>query len=152
LPLLPLDVIVGYYLPSFFGWIFLVFVILLEGMILSKRLFAQALEKRCLAAALVSNLVTTVAGYLVFDEEKRGGHVFSWIPVDEYRGSILIFQTLFLFLACFLMSVLLEAVVNSLLLKEHKPWRQVARATLRANIITYVAAALVLALFHRYLE
>ena len=138
-----LDVIAGYFLPGLYGWIFLVFVLISEGFILSKRLNVGRFEKKYYLSAGISNLVTTLIGYLVLDDDTKGGHLLTWIPIEEYQGKLLIEQTIFLFFASFLGSVLIEIISNRLILGKSNTGGAISRATLLANIFTYTVAAII---------
>ena len=142
-----LDVIAGYFLPDVYGWIFLVFVLISEGFILSKWLNQGYFHEKYYLSAVVSNLVTTLVGYLAFGDGNRGGHLLAWIPMEEYHGKVLIGPAVLWFVACFLSSVLVEIFLNRLILGKSNTVRAIFFATLVANIFTYAVAAIVFCVF-----
>jgi hypothetical protein len=142
-----LDIIVGHFLPSSFGWAFLFFVLIAEGILLSKYLAKTWFDGRIFLAAVLSNAVTTVVGCLILDQEKIGGHLLNWIPVDQYHGSIRLDRTLFLFFSSFISTVIIEAAINLFAIKRFSK-RQKLIGTLAVNIFTYIAGGLIILIYN----
>jgi hypothetical protein len=147
-----LDVIAGYYLSGVLGWLFLVFVLISEGFILSKRLSGRKKEKKYYFVATCSNLVTTILGYLLLDDEKKGGHLLTWIPMDEYKGHLEPVRSILFFVACFLASVFIETIINCIMLRNLHPVKAIWTATLTANIFTYLIAVIVFFVYFLWIK
>jgi hypothetical protein len=83
--MISLDVIVGYYLPSLIGWAFLVFVLVSEGILLSRYLVKKWYDNTIFLSIMASNFITTIVGFILLDEKNSGGHLLNWIPIDQYQ-------------------------------------------------------------------
>lgn len=142
------DVIAGFFLPGLFGWFFLFFVLISESLLLSKYLTKTWLSKNVFVSVIVANLITTVIGYFLLDVEKNGGHLLNWIPVYYYHGNVRIGPTSSLFLLSFMMSAIIEGLVNWVMLKKHFAPKKVLSGTFLANLFTYIAGAVIMLAYH----
>jgi hypothetical protein len=143
-----IDVIAGRFLPSLFGWIFLVFVIVSEGLLLSKYLTKKWRNDKIYQSVCISNLITTAIGYCLLDHEKIGGHLLNWVPVDYYRGNVELGRTIFIFILSFIGSVLIEALCNMIMLKNLKSNKEIFKGTFWVNAFTYTVGAIVIFIYN----
>ena len=143
-----LDVITALFLPSGIGWIFLLAVIVIEGAVLSRSLFHRWFEPFAWMACLFSNVITAAIGFVLLADGHKG-YVISWMPVDEHRGSLNPLPALLVLMAAFAISLVVEALFNKGLITNVTTLsgKEVWRATLRANLITYALAALIMVYF-----
>lgn len=146
--MISLDIIVGHFLPSMFGWAFFVFVLATESFLLSKYLIKEWGDKKIFVSVIASNLITTIIGYFLLDEKSSGGHLLNWIPVDHYHGNIRIDRTLFLFISTFIGSVVIEAIFNILILKRHFAIKKILSGTFWVNVFTYIVGGLTILLYN----
>ena len=145
-----LDIIIGHYLPSLFGWIFLVFVLATESFLLSKYLTKSWTDKTIFTSVIVSNLITTIIGYFLFGEERGGGHLLNWISIDQYQGDIMIGWILFIFILTFIGSVIVETLANWVLLRKLFTFKKILLGTLWINVFTYLVGGLTIWLYSIY--
>lgn len=142
-----IDVIVGNYIPSKFGWIFLIVVVLIESILLSIILNKTLFNKKTTTIVMCSNLTTTLIGFFIFNSEYNGGYLLSWIPVNEYQGELRPKETIELLLFSFVLTIAIELTINYLVLKKkHSPFRVII-GTVIINIVTYCIAAIVFIYF-----
>jgi hypothetical protein len=142
--MISLDIIVGYYLPSLFGWAFLGFVLISECLLLSRYLEKKWYDKTVFLSIIASNVLTTIIGFILLDEKNSGGHLLNWIPVDVYHGDIRIARTIFLFISSFIATVIIEALLNWAVLRKAKSKKQLLYGTLIVNAFTYIIGAMVI--------
>ena len=146
-----LDVVIGNYLPSLFGWLFLVFVLAAESLLLSKYLAKTWVNKRIFLTVIISNIITTIIGFFMFDQE--GGtsvHLLSWIPTEYYGGHLLIKSMISMFIFSFILSVIIEAIFNLLMLKKDYRKKKIMLGTTWVNLFTYAVGGLIIFLFTLY--
>lgn len=143
-----LDIMVGHFLPNTFGWTFLVFVLATESPLLSKYLTKKWVDKRIFTSVTVSNLITTLIGYFLLNEESSGGHLLNWIPVYYYHGDIRIDRTILLFISTFIGSVIIEGLFNVITLKRDFAFKKIFLGTLWVNMFTYLAGGLTILLYN----
>lgn len=137
-----IDVIVGNYIPSKFGWIFLIVVVLIESILLSIILNKTLFNKKTTAIVTCSNLATTLIGFFIFNSEHNGGYLLSWIPVNKYHGELRPKETVELLLFSFALTIVMELIMNYFLLKKkHSPLRIII-GTIIINVATYSIAAI----------
>lgn len=136
------DVIVAYYIPSLFGWLFLLFVIVVESTAYTYYLDKHYYKKSIFISVLVANIVTTIIGFFIFPHGYAGGSFLNWIPVSASKGRDFIDFGLFVF--SFLLTIIVEAIVNVLVLRKMKENKRVIIGTLIINVLTYTVAAVIL--------
>lgn len=145
--MIPLDIIVGYYLPSIMGWVFLFLVLIAESILLSKYLIKFTFNKKIYFSAIVSNLITTIIGYVILDHENNGGHLLNWIPIDHYHENIRLDRTLFIFIISFIGTVIIETLINLIVLKQINNKKKIIYGTLLVNALTYLLGGFVILLY-----
>ncbi|MBS1638163.1 MAG: hypothetical protein JST26_19780 [Bacteroidetes bacterium] len=150
--MISLDVIVGFYMPQAAGWLFLVFVLLVESLCLSRWLSKSWFNTRIWLAVLAANAVTTLLGFVALDEQHHGGHLLNWVPIDEHYSRVIIGRTILIFTTSFLCSVLIETILLYLLLKNHFIRLRIISGAILINVITYLIAGIILAWYIRDYE
>lgn len=145
-----LDVVVGHYLPSLVGWLFLVFVLAAESLLLSKYLAKTWVNKRIFLTVIISNIITTIIGYIIFKEQGTSTHLLAWIPTEYYGGHLLIKGMIGMFIFSFILSVIVEAIYNLLMLKKDYDKKKILIGSTWVNLFTYAVGGLIIFLFTLY--
>jgi len=131
------------------GWIFMTFVILLEGFLLSRLFLEKSFDASMGGIALLSNMISGIVGFGASIVLNGGWWLVIWLPwvsdneVDiSNRDSL---QTIVIYYACaFVLTVLIECLVNWLMLRKTQPAKQIITTTLIANCVSYAIGTLVL--------
>ena len=149
--MLPLNVSFGIYAFLPMGWLFMAFVMLGEGFLMSWRLIRKKFNKRIYLTAALSNIISGAVGIITTLELNGGWWLVVWFPwvskheVDIHDPQSL--RTLVLFYAAALiLSVLIELLVNHLMLRKRYPFKKTLHATLIANAFSYILGAVLIAL------
>jgi hypothetical protein len=143
-----LDMIAARYLPSLLGWIFLLFVLVSESLIMSKFLKKGWFHKEIYITVILSNVVTTILGCFLINEVPKAGHLLSWIPFFYYNGlPTHLDDTIRVIVICFVITLLIEMVINILLLRKLKMADKLVYGSIICNVFTYVVAAVILLTF-----
>ena len=149
--MLPLNVSFGIYAFLPMGWLFMAFVMLGEGFLMSWRLIRKKFNKRIYLTAALSNIISGAVGIITTLELNGGWWLvvrFPWVSkheVDIHDPQSL--RTLVLFYAAALiLSVLIELLVNHLMLRKRYPFKKTLHATLIANAFSYILGAVLIAL------
>ena len=149
--MIPLNVSFGIYAFLPMGWLFMAFVILGEGFLMSWYLTGKKFEKKTYLTAALSNIVSGAVGIITTLELNGGWWLVVWFPwvskheVDIHDPQSLWTLVLFYFVALIL-SVLIELLINHLMLQKRYPFRKTLHATLIANAFSYVLGAVLIVL------
>ena len=149
--MIPLNVSFGIYAFLPMGWLFMAFVILGEGFLMSWYLTGKKFEKKTYLTAALSNIVSGAVGIITTLELNGGWWLVVWFPwvskheVDIHDPQSLRTLVLFYFVALIL-SVLIELLINHLMLQKRYPFRKTLHATLIANAFSYVLGAVLIVL------
>lgn len=145
----PLDVNFGIFILLPPGWIIMAVIILCECYIFSKILCGKKFDKRMYLTQLISNSSSGILGIVISLLLTQGGIIVLWFPWLTARGlsdidvKALLFFTVF-YILTFILSVGVEWVINILLLKKKYRREQIWRATISANVATYIFGVIVL--------
>lgn len=148
-----LDVIAGIYLPNFWAWMFLLFVLIAEGLLLSLYLRKVQFDRKIYLCVIFSNSITTLIGFLLFDEKNYGGHLLNWIPLyvhgwaletGESHEVLLWSQTILFLFVSFIASTIFEAILNFIILRRTYKTKAIFKGTLIVNLVTYLVGALII--------
>lgn len=150
-----LDVIAGIYLPNFWAWIFLLFVFVTETLILSFYLRKVIFDKRIFSSIILSNSITTLIGYIFLDENHYGGHLLNWVPIYRHgwaletgSGEEILWEQSALFLfACFIVTTIIESILNYISLRKVYKTKAICKGTLMINAITYMVGAIIILIY-----
>jgi hypothetical protein len=149
--MIPLNVSFGIYAFLPMGWLFMAFVILGEGFLMSWYLTGKKFEKKTYQTAALSNIVSGAVGIITTLELNGGWWLVVWFPwvskheVDIHDPQSLWTLVLFYF-AALILSVLIELLINHLMLQKRFPFKKTLHATLIANAFSYVLGAVLIVL------
>ena len=149
-----LDVIVGYFMPDLFGWLFLGFVVILESFILLRLIRNQNIKlKTVLFLVITANLLTTILGYIIgemanIDYRHHLGHLINNIPIDYYRGEYMFGRGVFIFIASFVTTMIFETLILYLGLKKYDfRIKEIALKSLIINLSSYLIGLVIIVLY-----
>ena len=149
--MIPLNVSFGIYAFLPMGWLFMAFVILGEGFLMSWNLIRIKFDKKIYLTAALSNIVSGAVGIITTMELNGGWWLVVWFPwvskheVDIHDPQSLWTLVLFYF-AALILSVLIELLINHLMLQKRDPFRKTLHATLIANAFSYILGAVLIVL------
>ena len=129
--MLPLNVSFGIYAFLPMGWLFMAFVILGEGFLMSRHLIRKKFDKKIYLTAAVSNIISGAVGI---------------ITTLELNGAQSLRTLVLFYAAALILSVLIELLVNHLMLQKRFPFKKTLHATLIANAFSYILGAALIAL------
>lgn len=127
------------------GWLFMLLIILIESLILSKVLQFRWVSWPIYLRVLVSNAVSGLVGFFASLKLNGGWWLviwFPWVSDNEVRDGDLT-QLWLVYSIAFLLTLLIEIPINKWFLKKY-PTRQTIKATLVANVASYVLGTLIL--------
>lgn len=131
------------------GWIFMAFVIFLECLLISKLLAAAWINKRIYWVVAGSNITSGLTGIITSIILNGGWYLVVWFPwvssheINVHNKEALRALIIF-YLVAFIVSIVIETIINLLLLKKYYLIKKVMRATVIANIVTYLIGTLIL--------
>ncbi len=131
------------------GWLFMLVIMLLESYILSKRLSKKWFDGKCTLTAFLSNIVSGLFGLFLSLKLNGGWWMVLWLPwVSRHEVNVsdanVLWSLLAYYVAAFVLSVVIELVVNMLCLHKRYGRQSVLKATLVANIVSYLVGSIVL--------
>lgn len=135
------------------GWVFMLFVVLLESMLMTRLLKKKWADWQAYKAVIVSNIISGIAGIVGSMLLNGGWWLVVWFPwVSRYEVKTKAdFQWLAVYyLFAFLLSVLIEWIFNNFLLRRHYPQRKIFRATVIVNVVSYLIGSFVLYAYSFY--
>ena len=147
----PLNVSFGIYAFLPMGWLFMAFVILGEGFLMSWYLIGKKFDKKIYLTAALSNIVSGAVGIITSLALNGGWWLVVWFPwvskheVDIRDPQSLLVLVLF-YAAALILSVLIELLVNHLMLQKRYPFKRTFHSTLIANAFSYFLGAVLIAL------
>ena len=149
--MLPLNVSFGIYAFLPMGWLFMAFVMLGEGFLMSWRLIRKKFDKKIYLTAALSNIISGAVGIITTLALNGGWWLVVWFPwvskheVDIRDPQSLLVLVLF-YIVALILSVLIELLVNHLMLRKRYPFKKTLHATLIANAFSYILGAVLIAL------
>ncbi|UPT65715.1 MAG: hypothetical protein M0D57_14445 [Sphingobacteriales bacterium JAD_PAG50586_3] len=91
---------------------------------------------------IISNILTSTIGLLLFDKHLSGGYLLDWLPVYYYRGHIReLNNTISIFIEAFLLTLTIESAFNYFLLRKEYTFKKIVSGTFWVNLFTYIVAA-----------
>ena len=141
-----LDVSFGIFALMPLGWLFMVFVILMECIILTKYLRNQWFNKRIYGVGTLTNLISGIIGIAASIKINRGWWLVVWFPwVGKYDIAPKSMKELIIFYVyAFIWTIIIELLTNWLFLRKYYKNKQILLATIIANIASYAVGTLVL--------
>lgn len=133
------------------GWVFMLLIILLEACIMSRVLLKKWLENGVFVSALVANGVSGIVGIVISMLLTGGWWLVVWFPwVSSNEVNVHKLSAVLGLLACYVvamvLSVLIEWGVNHLMLRKTYSAREILKATLLANAVSYSLGAVLIAI------
>lgn len=131
------------------GWLFMAFVILMESVIMSKILNGRWFNKRTYAVTSLTNLVSGTVGIITTLILNGGWFLVVWFPwvscneIDISKKRYLR-ELIMFYIAAFILSVIIELIINGLFFRKLFGVKQTVRATFIVNIISYIIGSFVL--------
>ena len=147
-----LDIPIGYFIPELFGWLFLVFVIILETFLLSKLLKKYKI-KTVLVLVIAANLLTTLFGYVYgevtdLDIKSHLGHVINLVPFDYHNYKYSFGRVSTIYIASFMGTMILETLLFYVGLKRYGlKFKEVALKSLIINLASYFVGLIIIVLY-----
>ncbi len=135
------------------GWVFMLSVMLIESLLMSRLLMKKWFERQAYKAVFVSNVVSGIVGIFGSMLLNGGWWLVVWFPwVSRYEVKTKAdFQWLAVYyLFAFLLSVLIEWVFNNFLLRRHYSKRNIFRATVIVNVVSYLIGSFILYAYSFY--
>lgn len=134
------------------GWMFMLSVIMIEAVIMSKRLAGKIFDTPTFVAAFISNFVSGVVGIVASIMLNGGWWLvvwFPWVSSHEVDGRNIGGMSLLAayYLVALIVSLLIEGLLNILLLRHLYGKKEIVKATLVANAVTYAIGAILICLF-----
>ena len=149
--MLPLNVSFGIYAFLPMGWLFMAFVILGEGFLMSWYLIRKKFDKMIYLTATVSNIVSGAVGIITTLSLNGGWWLVVWFPwvshneVDIHNPQEL-WGIIIYYVVALILSVLIELLVNHLMLRKRFPFKKTLHATLIAKAFSYIFGAVLIVL------
>lgn len=131
------------------GWIFILFVIIIECLFLSKYLTNKWLNEKIYKTAFLTNIISGILG-IVSTLMLNGGWLlvvwFPWVSSHEInlntKGSL---QKLIIFyMVAFLATLVIEILINVLMLKKQFNYSKIIKSSIIANVISYFIGSFIL--------
>ena len=149
--MLPLNVSFGIYAFLPMGWLFMAFVMLGEGFLMSWHLIRKKFNKRIYLTAALSNIISGAVGIITTLELNGGWWLVVWFPwvssheVDIHSRQEALALVIY-YIVALILSVLIELLVNHLMLRKQYSFKRTLRATLIANAFSYILGAVLIIL------
>jgi hypothetical protein len=144
-----LDVSFGIFAFLPLGWIFMAFVIILECYLISKLLTNKWNNLRIYLVVSCSNISSGLVGIVTSMILNGGWYLVVWFPwVSSNEINIHKMDSLkaliFFYLLSFIVSIILETIINLIFLRHYYSKKNIIKSTLIANIATYLIGSLIL--------
>ena len=131
------------------GWLFMILIMLLESFVMSELLCKSKLNARITAVVFFSNFVSGLFGIITTIILNGGWWLVVWFPlvssheVDLSAPNVLLVLIIF-YLIAFVLSVLIEELINYSMLRKKYPARKILWTTLFANVASYLLGSIAL--------
>lgn len=130
-----------------FGVVFIVTTIFIEALLLSSLLSEIHLNRRIWFIVVGANITSGIVGFLVTTVLFKGCWPVVWLPwvsCSDIEAPCDINSFIIYYLLAFLVTVLVEITINSLLLKKRYSLSSIAKSTLLVNLLSFVLGSLAL--------
>lgn len=129
------------------GWIFMISIIIIECISLSYLLTKTWKEKKIYKTIIISNVVSGIFG-IISSMLLNGGWWlvvwFPWVSDNEVRGTEAIKGLAIFYAIAFVLTLIIEGVINALMLKNEYSKLQIIKSTFYVNVISYALGSLAL--------
>jgi hypothetical protein len=131
------------------GWLFMAFVILIECVIMTKILKKNWFDKRIYGIAALTNVISGIVGIVISMILNGGWYLvvwFPWVSSNEINPSNResLKALIFFYALAFVLSIMIESLINWLFLRKSFKTKQILTTTLIANIASYAIGTIVL--------
>lgn len=131
------------------GWLFMAFVILIECLIMTKILKKNWFDKRIYGIATLTNVISGIVGVVISMILNGGWYLVVWFPwVSSNEINLSNRESLkaliFFYALAFILSIIIESLINWLFLRKRFKTKQILTTTLIANIASYAIGTIVL--------
>ena len=129
------------------GWLFMILVMLLESFIMSELLCRRVMNGKITAVVFFSNFISGLLGIITTLSLNGGWMLVVWFPwvssheIDLSMPNALTGLVVF-YLIAFVLSVLIEELINCTILSEKYPVRKILWTTLLANVASYLLGSI----------
>ena len=131
------------------GWLFMIFIILIECLFLSKFLEKKWKDTKIYIVAAVSNLISGITGIVISMSLNGGWWLVVWFPwVSNYEVNIHNPESLkwiiIFYIGAFILSIIIETLINWIFLRKKYKTKKIILSTLWVNLISYIIGSVVL--------
>ena len=131
------------------GWLFMILIMLLESFVMSELLCKSKLNARITAVVFFSNFVSGLFGIITTMILNGGWWLVVWFPwVSSHEVDLsapnAFFVLIIFYLIAFVLSVLIEELINYSMLSKKYPARKILWTTLLANVASYLLGSIAL--------
>ncbi|MEL6639079.1 MAG: hypothetical protein AAFW73_12945 [Bacteroidota bacterium] len=127
------------------GWLFMLVIVVIEGLLLSRLLTDRWADFEVCLTVFIANVVSGLVGIIASLLLNGGWWLVVWFPwVSKHEvgtGEGLVWLAV-VYLVAFVWSVLIEAWVNGRNLRGTYAWREVVAQTWRINAVSYLVGSL----------
>lgn len=139
----------GKYASMPMGWLFMACLIAIEVIVMSKILEHAYFNFRIAIVAVISNVVSAIVGAYTSIAINGGRLLTVWFPwVSSNEVNVLndeeLLSLILYYAVAFIATIIFELIVNYLLLKKHHEFKPVTRATIIANVVSFMLGSLIL--------
>jgi sterol desaturase/sphingolipid hydroxylase (fatty acid hydroxylase superfamily) len=127
------------------GWIFMIAIILIECLGLSYFLTKKIKNKKTYNTVIISNIISGIVGIIGSMILNGGWWLVVWLPwvsSNEVSGKNGFKTFIIFYLIAFLLTIIIEGIVNYLMLKKEYPSLQLLKMNLLVNSISYLLGSL----------
>lgn len=131
------------------GWFLMAILVAIEIIVMSQALKGMYFNGRVAGSALLSNAISGLAGALTTRSINEGMMLVVWFPwvssheVDVTSDEGLI-TLIFYYAIAFVATIFIELLVNYLILKKRHGFKEVMRATVIANVVSFLIGTFIL--------
>lgn len=131
------------------GWIIMILIMMLESIIASELLCKRILEGRITATVFLANIISGLFGIIITLMLNGGWWLvvwFPWVSSHEVDFSIPLALTSFIiyYFVAFVLSVVIELLINYSMLGKIYPTKKIIRTTLLANLASYLLGSIII--------
>ena len=131
------------------GWIIMILIMMLESIIASELLCKRILEGRITATVFLANIISGLFGIIITLMLNGGWWLVVWFPwVSNHEVDFSIPYTLTSFIiyyfVAFVLSVVIELLINYSMLGKIYPTKKIIRTTLLANLASYLLGSIII--------
>lgn len=131
------------------GWLFMAFVILFEGLLITKLLLPNWFNGKIYRITAWTNIISGIIGIALSMFLNGDWYLVVWFPwvssneINLTREGSLQFLIIYYAFA-FVLTLIIEALTNILFLRKRFPAKKILAATVVANICSYAVGTVVL--------